>query len=77
MEVNNLVMKENFKESYGIDNDNPEFEGENTLNPQKDDDTFYKPEQINIDQAYFSVFELKRKYDRTKRQMMKRINEIK
>lgn len=68
MEVNNLVMKENFKESYGIDNDNPEFEGENTLNPQKDDDTFYKPEQINIDQAYFSVFELKRKYDRTKRQ---------
>lgn len=56
------------KESYGIDKEDPEIEGEETLNPQNEELEFYQPDNINIDQAYFSVFELKRKYDRTKLQ---------
>lgn len=60
-------MSINTKESYGIDNENPEFEGEETLNPQNEEDNYYT-DSINIDQGYFSVFELKRKYDRTKKQ---------
>lgn len=60
-------MSINTKEAYGIDNENPEFEGEESLNPQNEEDNYYT-DNINIDQAYFSVFELKRKYDRTKKQ---------
>ena len=60
-------MKIDIKESYGIDNENPEFEGEESLNPQNEEDNYYT-DSINIDQGYFSVFELKRKYDRTKKQ---------
>lgn len=60
-------MNREIKESYGIDNENPEFEGEESLNPQNQEDNFYT-DSINIDQGYFSVFELKRKYDRTKKQ---------
>ena len=60
-------MSISIKEAYGIDNENPEFEGEESLNPQSEEDNYYT-DSINIDQAYFSVFELKRKYDRTKKQ---------
>lgn len=60
-------MSIDIKESYGIDNENPEFEGEDSLNPQNEEDN-YHIDSINIDQGYFSVFELKRKYDRTKKQ---------
>ncbi|WP_252235875.1 DUF262 domain-containing protein [Clostridium sp. ZS1] len=60
-------MSMNTKESYRSDNENPEFEGEESLNPQNEEDN-YHTDSINIDQGYFSVFELKRKYDRTKKQ---------
>lgn len=61
-------MDKDLEKSYGIDNENPEIEGEESLNPQNENIEIYQPENINIDQAYFSVFELKRKYDRTKLQ---------
>lgn len=63
-------MLQDLKDSYGIDEENPQFEGEDSLNPQNEEEEAYQGESINIDQAYFSVFELKRKYDRTKRQRM-------
>lgn len=61
-------MENDLKKSYGIDNENPEVEGEESLNPQNEGTEIYQSDNINIDQAYFSVFELKRKYDRTKLQ---------
>lgn len=61
-------MNKDFKESYGIDYRNPQFEGEESLNPQNEDVETDQDENINIDQAYFSIFELKRKYDRTELQ---------
>lgn len=64
-------MFTDLKKSYGIDNENPEFEGEESLNPQNEEFENYASDSINIDQAYFSVFELKRKYDRTKLQREK------
>lgn len=60
-------MSNDFKKMYGIDTIDPEFEGEETLNPQNEEEN-YNADSINIDQGYFSVFELKRKYDRTKLQ---------
>lgn len=56
------------KEKYGIDNKNPELDGEDSLNPEKELSNIYSLENIKIDPGYFSVFELKRKYDRTKTQ---------
>jgi hypothetical protein len=61
-------MEDNPKKLYGIDSENPEFIGEETLNPQNELSDIYPLENINIDASYFSVFELKRKYDRTKEQ---------
>ena len=61
-------LNKDFKESYGIDYRNPQFEGEESLNPQTEEIETEKDENINIDQAYFSIFELKRKYDRTELQ---------
>lgn len=61
-------MENYLKKNYGVDKENPEIEGEETLNPQNEEIENYQPDNINIDQAYFSVFELKRKYDRTKSQ---------
>jgi len=55
------------KEKYGIDNKNPELEGEDSLNPEKELSSIYSLENIKIDPGYFSVFELKRKYDRSKK----------
>ncbi|MBO0584573.1 DUF262 domain-containing protein [Clostridium botulinum] len=54
------------KEEYGIDSRNPELEGEESLDPEKELSSIYSLENIKIDPGYFSVFELKRKYDRTK-----------
>lgn len=59
-------MDNDEKKMYGIDNENPEFIGEDSLNPQNELIDIYPLENINIDANYFSVFELKRKYDRTK-----------
>ncbi|TCO67895.1 DUF262 domain-containing protein [Marinisporobacter balticus] len=56
------------KEKYGIDNKNPELDGEDSLNPEKESYNIYSLENIKIDPGYFSVFELKRKHDRTKTQ---------
>ena len=61
-------MENDPKKMYGIDNENPEFIGEDSLNPQNELSDIYPLENINIDPNYFSVFELKRKYDRTKSQ---------
>lgn len=61
-------MKNNFEEMYGINENNPELVGEESLNPQNELSEIYPLENINIDPSYFSVFELKRKYDRTKKQ---------
>ncbi|MBO0545433.1 hypothetical protein EXQ38_04225 [Clostridium botulinum] len=61
------------KEEYGIDSRNPELEGEESLDPEKELSSIYSLENIKIDPGYFSVFELKRKYDRTKTKK-KRIN---
>lgn len=61
-------MNKDLKEKYGIDQENPELDGEDSLNPETDLGDLYSIEKINIDAGYFSVFELKRKYDRTKRQ---------
>lgn len=60
------MRKSDEKEEYGIDNANPELEGEESLNPRKELSSIYSLENIKIDPGYFSVFELKRKYDRTK-----------
>lgn len=61
-------MENELKKSYGIDTENPEFEGEESLNPQNELSNIYPIENINIDANYFSIFELKRKYDRTQKQ---------
>lgn len=48
------------------DNDTLEFDGDETLSPSyESDDQSYPMENINIDTNYYSVFELKRKYDRS------------
>ncbi|MBO0568080.1 hypothetical protein EXQ40_07715 [Clostridium botulinum] len=72
------------KEEYGIDSRNPELEGEESLDPEKELSSIYSLENIKIDPGYFSVFELKRKYDRTKNKkkenqlnIQKQIREIK
>lgn len=62
------MRESNNKEKYGIDNENPELDGEDSLNPEKELSNIYTLENIKIDPGYFSVFELKRKYDRTKTQ---------
>lgn len=62
------MKEDNDEEKYGIDNSNPELDGEETLNPEKELSSIYSLENIKIDPGYFSVFELKRKYDRTKTQ---------
>ncbi|MCB2287640.1 DUF262 domain-containing protein [Clostridium algidicarnis] len=62
------MRERNKKEKYGIDDENPELEGEDSLNPEKELSSIYSLENIKIDPGYFSVFELKRKYDRTKKQ---------
>ncbi|MGH4140860.1 DUF262 domain-containing protein [Clostridium sp.] len=56
------------KEKYGIENENPELDGEESLNPEKKISNIISVENIKIDPAYFSIFELKRKYDRTRKQ---------
>lgn len=61
-------MDSDLKEMYGIDEENPELSGEESLNPQNELSDIYPLENINVDQVYFSIFELKRKYDRTKKQ---------
>lgn len=61
-------MDNDLKQMYGIDEKNPELSGEESLNPQNELSDIYPLENINVDQAYFSIFELKRKYDRTKKQ---------
>ncbi|WP_455794753.1 DUF262 domain-containing protein [Clostridium butyricum] len=61
-------MDNDLKEMYGIDEENPELSGEESLNPQNELSDIYPLENINVVQAYFSIFELKRKYDRTKKQ---------
>ena len=63
------VLKEiSDKENYGIENENPELDGEDSLNPEKKISNIISVENIKIDPAYFSIFELKRKYDRTRTQ---------
>lgn len=62
------MIKSSDKDKYGIDNENPELDGEDSLNPEKELSNKYTLENIKIDPGYFSVFELKRKYDRTKTQ---------
>lgn len=52
---------------YGIDEENPDIQGEEGLLP----DSFqgiYPLENIKVDRDFYSVFELKRKYDRTVKQ---------
>lgn len=61
-------MENNYQEMYGINEQNPELVGEESLNPRSELSEIYPLENINIDPSYFSVFELKRKYDRTKTQ---------
>lgn len=42
-----------------------EVEGEESLNPDNELGSAYSIEKIDIDVSYFSIYELKRKYDRT------------
>ena len=53
---------------YGIDENNVEIDGEESLCPNNESQGTYSVDKINIDVKYFSIFELKRKYDRTKKQ---------
>lgn len=62
------MEENNEKEKYGIDSENPEIDGEDSLYPEKELSEMFSLENIKIDPGYFSVFELKRKYDRTKKQ---------
>ena len=43
-----------------------EVEGEESLNPDNEFGSAYSIEKIDIDMSYFSIYELKRKYDRSK-----------
>lgn len=57
-------MGENSKEDrYGIDETNPEIEGEESLDP-KNSKTDYPIENIKVERAQFSIYELKRRFDR-------------
>lgn len=61
-------MENELEKSYGINTEKPEFEGEESLNPKNELSEIYPIKNINIDANYFSIFELKRKYDRTQQQ---------
>ncbi len=51
---------------YGINESDPEIEGEETLNPQYSE-TSYTIDNIKVERNQYSIYELKRKYDRTKK----------
>lgn len=55
----------NNKERYGIDELNPEVEDEESLNPENSK-TDYPIENIKVERAQFSIYELKRRFDRGK-----------
>ncbi len=58
-------LNKNNIDKYGIDNSNPEIENEETLSPENIE-FHYSTEHIKVDRNQFSIYELKRKYDRGK-----------
>ncbi|MGM9533657.1 MAG: DUF262 domain-containing protein, partial [Intestinibacter sp.] len=57
-----------YAKKYGIDKNNIEIDGEESLCPDVELQDTYSLEKVDIDICYFSIYELKRKYDRTKKQ---------
>lgn len=51
-------------ERYGTNSENPEIEGEESLKPENSQ-TDYTTEDIKVQPYQYSIYELKRKYDRT------------
>lgn len=58
-------MKEDKEDKYGINEKCPEIDGEESLNPDNSE-TDYSIESINVERAQFSIYELKRRFDRGK-----------
>ncbi len=53
-------------DKYGNDKFNPEIEGEDSLNPQNSE-SYLPVENIKVERNQYSIYELKRKYDRTRK----------
>lgn len=67
-------MSKTYTEKYGIDENDVEIDGEESLCPDAELQGTYSLEKVDIDVRYFSIYELKRKYDRTEKQRQNKDN---